>query len=112
MKKYDDSLRGYSYAVHQRDGWKCVYCGWDGSASFENWVFLSRDHLLPKGDPKREDPDYIVTACRFCNEVKQAPSKNVVGKTKEEIIKQNKVHILERREEYRDFWEREVKGKP
>ena len=67
MVKFNDALRGYAYPVHKRDGFKCVYCGLDGSESFSSWLSLSWDHLLPKGHPKRDDLDYIVTACMFCN---------------------------------------------
>jgi hypothetical protein len=67
MPNYDDSLRGYSFDTHRRDGFRCRYCGLDGTLSFANWLALSRDLLLPKGHPNRDDPDFIVTACKFCN---------------------------------------------
>ena len=67
MSGFTDALRGYAYPVHRRDGFRCRYCGLDGTSSFGNWLSLSWDHLLPKGDPRRNDPDYIVTACMFCN---------------------------------------------
>jgi hypothetical protein len=26
-----ESLRGYGKVIHERDKWKCQYCGFDGS---------------------------------------------------------------------------------
>ncbi len=67
MPGFTDALRGYAFAVQKRDGFKCRYCGLDGTQSFGNWLSLSWDHLLPKGYSDRDNPDYIVTACMFCN---------------------------------------------
>src|SRR5215467_11179175 len=67
MAGFDDALRGYAYPIHKRDGFRCRYCGLDGRQSFASWLSLSWDHLLPKGDPRRDDPTYIVTSCMFCN---------------------------------------------
>ena len=67
MAGFSDSLRGYAYPIHQRDGFRCRYCGLDGTQSFGNWPSLSWDHLLPKGKPNRDNAEYIVTACMFRN---------------------------------------------
>ena len=64
---FSDSLRGYAFSIHERDNFKCRYCGLDGSESFDNWLSLSWDHLLPKLHPNRDNHEYIVTACMFCN---------------------------------------------
>jgi len=67
MATYTVALRGYAFQVHKRDGFKCRYCGIDGTKSFDAWLTLSWDHLLPKGHPDRDNLDFIVTACNFCN---------------------------------------------
>jgi hypothetical protein len=67
MAGFDDSLRGYAFKVHQKDAFNCRYCGLDGKQSFANCLSLSLDHLLPKGHINRNNPDYTVTACLFCN---------------------------------------------
>jgi hypothetical protein len=67
MPIFTDSLRGYAAEVLKRDGYKCRYCGLDGKRSFDAWLALSWDHLLPKGDPNRDILDFIVAACNFCN---------------------------------------------
>jgi hypothetical protein len=67
MGKFDDSLRGYAFRVHERDSFKCRYYGADGANSFETWLTFSQDHLLPKGYRDRDNPTVIVTACNLCN---------------------------------------------
>jgi hypothetical protein len=49
MVAFDDALRGYAYPIHCRDGFRCRYCGLDGTKSFASWLSLHWDHLLPKG---------------------------------------------------------------
>ena len=113
MAKFDDSLRGYSFDVHARDSFVCVYCGLDGKV-WPNWLYFSRDHLFPVGHPERENDEYITTACFFCNVLHnqtrfdEAPF-SVDGKTRAELIEQKKPLVLERRGEYQAFWEEQVK---
>ena len=100
---YQDALRGYAFAVHKRDEFKCVYCGLDGTASFSNWLSLSLDHLLPGGNSRRGEPEFWVTACGFCN-----VADNRYFETREELVAQRKPHVEATRRNYRDFWEKEV----
>lgn len=46
MPDFTDALRRYALAVHQRDKFKCRYCGLDGTVSFTNRLSLSVDHLF------------------------------------------------------------------
>jgi len=108
MAKYTDALRGYAHDILKRDGFRCRYCGFDGS-KWPNWLYMSRDHLLPPGHPKREDPQFIVAACRFCNEACNRTPFPVVGKTPEELVLQKKQAILAKRKEYHEFFKKEVK---
>ena len=112
---FQNSLRGYSYPIHKRDGFKCCFCGLDGSKSFENWIRLSRDHLLPTGHPSRENPDFIVTACMFCNTADNWYFKNAKerglefnGMTPDQLIQQRMPFVMRVREDYRQFWEMNV----
>ena len=105
--KYGDSLRGYAHPVHVRDGFLCRYCGLDGS-QWPFWLCLSWDHLLPKGHPLRDDPAYIVTACRFCNE--SCNRTTFPDGTPEEIVAAKKAAIARVRSEYRRFWEAHVRS--
>ena len=110
---FTDSLRGYTHPIHERDGYICVYCCWDGRL-WPNWLYLSRDHLLPKGHPQREQEEFVVTACRFCNEVHNRTTFEVEGKSPDEIISVKRQAVLERRAEYKDFWDQKVckSGRP
>ena len=107
MPKFDDALRGYAHPTLKRDGFKCRYCGFDGS-QWPNWLYMSWDHLLPLGHTKRDNLEYIVAACRFCNEAYNRTVWDVEGKTPDALVEQKKPFILARREEYRIFWEKEV----
>lgn len=115
MAKHTDSLRGYSFDTHCRDDFTCIYCGADGNKSFETWLTLSRDHLLPQGHPQRDNPDYIVTACQFCNtadnhyfERAQKEGFSFDGLTPEQLIKRRKLCVMKTREDYRAFWDKKV----
>lgn len=105
---YCDSLRGYAYKINLRDNFTCVYCGLDGR-QWPNWLFLSWDHLLPKGHPNRNNEDFIVTACRFCNGACNRTIFNVENKKPEEIVALKKVAIELVRSSYKNFFNQYVK---
>jgi 5-methylcytosine-specific restriction endonuclease McrA len=116
MPNYTDSLRGYSQAIHQRDQYVCCYCGADGKMSFEVWLTLTSEHLLPKGHPNRDNPHYIVTACQFCNTADNRYFDKAAeyhlqfdNMTPEQLIEQRKPYVAKVRREYRAFWESKVK---
>ena len=106
---YSDALRGYAFEVHSRDGFRCVYCGIDGSR-WPTWLYLSWDHLLPRGHPSRDDERYIVTACRICNEFCNRTLFDVEHKTPEEIVDLKRTAIMARRAEYEEFWRGQAAG--
>lgn len=107
MPKYGDALRGYAHPVLKRDGFICRYCGLDGK-QWPNWLYLSWDHLLPVGDSRRNDLDYIVAACRFCNECCNRTVWDVAGKSPEQLVAQKRPFVLAVRDQYHQFWEVEV----
>jgi hypothetical protein len=111
MPGFDDALRGYAYPIHKRDGFRCRYCGLDGTQSFASWLSLSWDHLLPKGDPRRDDPEYIVTACMFCNvadnryfDLAAQRGLHFEGLTPDELVAQRLPYVEGTRQKYREFW--------
>jgi CRISPR/Cas system Type II protein with McrA/HNH and RuvC-like nuclease domain len=59
--------------LFKRDGWKCVYCGWDGNSA-DRFVYLELDHLDPTlktlDDFDPEFDDNKVTSCAYCNKKK------------------------------------------
>jgi hypothetical protein len=112
---FGDALRGYAYPVHRRDKFVCQYCGLDGTKSFENWLCLSWDHLLPNGDPNRDNTEFIVTACLFCNAAdnwyfRHAEKRGLsfIGLTREQLVAQRKPYVLTVRGGYREFWSEKV----
>lgn len=111
MPSYTDALRGYAFEVLKRDGFKCRYCGLDGTHSFANWLALTSDHLLPKGDPRRDDPAFIIAACAFCNYAdnhyfEHAAQKGLRfdGLTADELIEQRLPFVKRTRDSYEKFW--------
>ncbi|MCW5873599.1 MAG: hypothetical protein KIS88_03025 [Anaerolineales bacterium] len=81
-----------------------------GEASFEVWLTLSVDHLLPKGHPQRENEEYKVTACQFCNTAenryfdklaKQGLSLNNLSRS--ELVSRRLEHITNTRNAYQEF---------
>ena len=116
MPKFDDALRGYASKVLQRDGFKCRYCGLDGTKSFSNWLCLSWDHLLPKGHLQRNEEKYIVASCMFCNTADNlyflhAEKRGLKfdGLSQEQLVEQRKQFVEATRAKYREYWEANVK---
>jgi hypothetical protein len=60
------------HEIMLRDGFKCVYCGYDGGASYEAWRRRSLfvDHSIPPKHGGGNDYDNLVTACSDCNAYK------------------------------------------
>ena len=117
MPGFTDSLRGYAYTVHQRDGFRCRYCGLDGSSSFAAWLSLSLDHLLPKGHEDRNREEYTVTACLFCNtsdnryfDMADRRGITFAGKTPDELIAQRLPYVERTRASYMEFWNESVRS--
>ena len=108
---FTDALRGYAYEIHKRDNFVCQYCGLDGTESFDNWIRLSQDHLLPKGHPDRDSSEYIVTACMFCNtadnryfDLAEKRGLRFQGLNREELVEQRRPYVLRVRAAYCKFW--------
>ena len=111
MAKYSDSLRGYAFEVLKRDGFKCRYCGLDGRTSFDSWLAFSWDHLLPRGHPERDNPEYIVAACNFCNgadnryfDMAEERQLSFDGLSPEQLVEQRRPYVEKTRQAYNVFW--------
>ena len=55
--------------VFKRDGFCCVYCGFDGR-TFEGWKHLVVDHFKPTKRGGKEELENLVTSCDQCNFMK------------------------------------------
>jgi hypothetical protein len=83
--------------IYQRDGFRCLYCGFDGS-TFENWRFLEIDHVNPAGP---DEPENLVTCCKYCNGVKWKEPCQSVEQAREIVQRHNTTN--------RAYWEHNVK---
>jgi len=77
--------------VYERYGFKCVYCGIDGSIDFETFFTanFAVDHVKPKALGGTDDPENLVLACHSCNLYKGKFDCNSVEEGRE-IIRQRK----------------------
>lgn len=116
-ERFSDSLRGYAYDVLKRDNFTCRYCGLGGTRSFDAWLTLSWDHLLPTGHPERDNTQFIVASCNFCNtadnrffDLAERRGMHFDGLSQDELVAQRKPYVDRTRNSYRDFWQTMVQG--
>jgi 5-methylcytosine-specific restriction endonuclease McrA len=86
--------------VFKKDGFHCVYCGFDGR-SFTGWTFLIVDHFKPKWMDGGHDEENLKTACCICNLMKAGK----VYKTVEEAGTELRLW----RSQMQEYWEKNVK---
>ena len=103
------SLGGYGHPVFKRDGFVCVYCGFDG-AGFANWRQLGINRLRPVSSGAADSRDNLVTACHFCRSV-TSRMKFFPDQSAEEILESKKKRVSERLEAFYKFWSTEVATK-
>lgn len=85
--------------IFARDGFCCVYCGYDGS-SFATWKFLETDHVDPDGP---DEADNVVTSCRYCNSCKGKDACKSVEQGREIVARHNVINLA--------YWNRNVRPK-
>ena len=100
------ALGDYGHQVFQRDGFTCVYCGFDGNG-FAQWRQLSVDHLRPASDGGTDTSDNLVTACNFCNS-STSRMKFPSGLSADEILQRKREHVKARLKDFYKFWEGKV----
>jgi 5-methylcytosine-specific restriction endonuclease McrA len=83
--------------ILKRDHYRCQYCGLDGSTSFENYLVMTVDFVIPRARGGKKEPRNLVTACRPCNLIK--------GRRVFKTFEGAKAYVLQRREELRKEWE-------
>jgi 5-methylcytosine-specific restriction endonuclease McrA len=83
--------------ILERDNHRCVYCGLDGNASFENALAMSVDFVHPRARKGKKDPGNLVACCRSCNLIK--------GTKVYASFDEAKKYVLEAREALRKTWE-------
>jgi hypothetical protein len=100
------ALGDYGHPVFQRDGFTCIYCGFDGNG-FNQWRQLSVDHLRPKSVGGTDAADNLVTACNFCNSA-TSRMKFSQEQSTDEILTLKKEHVQARLKEFHRLWTDEV----
>ena len=100
------ALGDYGHPIFKRDGFICVYCGFDGNG-FDGWRQLNASHLRPIGNGGTGAKDNLVTACNFCKSVTSrmmfSPDQSA-----DAILKSKKERVSQRRKEFYKFWAKEV----
>jgi hypothetical protein len=96
--------------IYKKYHFTCVYCGFDGR-SFDAWMQLSIDHVLPKSSGTVIDDEYnLVVACRSCNSITGRMEFNS-GKTFNQIIKEKREKVINSRKKYYKEWQQFVAPK-
>ncbi len=114
------SLMGYSKDLFKKYNYTCVYCENYFGNSFENWMRLTREHVIPVSRLIGDDAKYknydknLRVACLTCNnlanrktydEFKGLPIDDRI----EETVEAKKIVIKERRGVFEDFYKECVK---
>src|SRR5690349_19387843 len=99
-KRPGKALRGSAQnaRIFNRDGWKCVYCGFEGGCE-TGYAYLELDHLDPttkiSDDFDEEFGTDKVTCCAYCNKLKSGYRPQ--GQTREERLQDAKAHLTAKR---------------
>jgi hypothetical protein len=77
---------------------------------------LSWDHLLPKGHTLRDDVEYIVTACIFCNTADNRYFDHAEKRglrfddmSPDQLVAQRLSYVQKTRAAYEEFWKCSVR---
>jgi len=85
------------HRILERDHYRCLYCGLDGMANFENSLIMTVDFVHPRARKGKKNQSNLVAACRPCNVIK---GRRVFGNFEEA-----KAYVLQRRAELHKDWD-------
>lgn len=77
----------WKHKIFERDRYRCVYCGWDGSLDLRAYMLLEPDHFVPLDKDGSPDADNVVTSCHLCNNMKGRQVFKSIEDTKKELEK-------------------------
>jgi Uma2 family endonuclease len=100
------ALGDYGHPIFKRDGFTCVYCGFDGNG-FNNWRQLGVHHLRPAASGGTNSEANLVTACHFCNSV-TSRMKFPANESADEILKLKRERVSKRLNPFYEFWSHQV----
>jgi len=120
----------YGPQVAQYSGWVCAYCGRDLLTSYESWLDLQVDHVVPMYSMKHGfHEDWVldiancVVCCAACNaflngyriDPTRLPSNDVeFFQLRDSVFAEKKNLACKRHEEEREYWQQTIshmKGK-
>ena len=116
------SLMDYSRDLFKKYNYTCIYCGKYFGGSFEDWMQLTREHVIPfkklaKDDPEnRNNENNYRVACAICNNMRTRADFSEydslpIDERINKVLVAKKELILKRRKEFERFYEMCVKGK-
>ena len=114
------SLMGYSRDLFKKYNYTCIYCGKYFGDSFEDWMQLTREHVIPYKRLINDDAKYrnyeknLRVACAICNNMRTRSDFSEydnfpIDERIEKTLEAKKKLILERRKEFQRFYESCVK---
>jgi 5-methylcytosine-specific restriction endonuclease McrA len=109
----DNCRHGYGLVFMRLTGQtRCAYCGMDLAATYENWLNMALDHVVPRStclawdlpEEWREDFSNRVLCCTTCNTFgnRYAPTKFRRPTTEEEFYELRDAIFVERRRNIRE----------
>ena len=95
-----------SLEVYRRCRWTCVYCGFDGQ-SFNGWMQLTLDHLVPQQEATDDTAENLVACCQACNSITNK-MKFGHSATPSEILAEKQTAVRDSRIGYFEHWQKHV----
>ena len=77
----------WKHKIFERDGYKCIYCGWDGTRDLRAYMLLEPDHFVPTDEGGSPDADNVVTSCHICNSMKGKHVFRTIEEAKRELAR-------------------------
>ena len=124
-KTGDNTARhGYGPPVFVLCGMNCVYCGRDLAGTYEDWLNIQVDHVIPWHMAKKgfdakwiADKSNCVTCCAACNSflnrftVEESPPQTLEEflDLRDRVLNAKKVKALQRHREDRAYWEKNIR---
>ena len=90
-----------------RDRFTCAYCGFRGD-SFEKWMLLSIDHIIPRYIKEDNSDKNLTVACLSCNSITNK-AEVLPDEGRKQIIEKKRKIVMEHRITVFDRWFNNIK---
>ena|SRR5690606_34172513 len=88
--------------TYLRCQYTCVYCGFDGR-SFDAWMQLTIDHVVPRHCGGGDEPRNRVAACGACNSMTCRMTFSVDDPI-DHVLEQKRQYVAKSRDGYHKYW--------